>query len=353
MAVRPRVPGGHGSGHPADGLDSAPWNDSPTAHDSRRGRAASSAWSCPPPTARRVVYLQGAHVAHFQPKGEKPVLWMSAAEPLRGRQADPGRGADLLPLVRAEGRRARRAAPRLRADPAVVDRARSRREADGSLRAVARPPGGRGRAGGLPARARALPRPSRVGRSLRLELTVAQHRRRRRARSRRPCTATSRCRTSGRSASAASRAWRFVDKTAAMARKPGESEPIAIARRDRPRLPRHDGRRSRSRTPAGGGASSSASRARPRRSSGTRGSRRRRRCPTSATTSGAGMVCVETANAMDDAVTLAPGATPRHDGDARGAGRAERLRRAPGPRARATRGPSRRRAPSSSPARGS
>ena len=37
-----------------------------------------------------VVYLHGAHVAHFQPKGERPVLWMSAesrfeaGKPIRG-----------------------------------------------------------------------------------------------------------------------------------------------------------------------------------------------------------------------------------------------------------------------------
>ncbi len=36
------------------------------------------------------VYLQGAHVAHFQPRGDKPVLWMSgesrfeAGKPIRG-----------------------------------------------------------------------------------------------------------------------------------------------------------------------------------------------------------------------------------------------------------------------------
>ena len=40
-----------------------------------------------------------------------------------------------------------------------------------------------------------------------------------------------------------------------------------------------------------------------------------------------GMVCVETANAMDDAVTLAPGRDARHDRDARGPA-GLRLRRA-------------------------
>jgi D-hexose-6-phosphate mutarotase len=40
--------------------------------------------------AEALVYLQGAHVAHFQPKGGRAVLWMSAAsrfetgKPLRG-----------------------------------------------------------------------------------------------------------------------------------------------------------------------------------------------------------------------------------------------------------------------------
>ena len=89
---------------PTDGLNSAPWNDSPTAHESRRGREASTAWGPSASDGEAVVDLQGAHVAHFQPKGEKPVLWMSAESRFEARQADPGRGAGLLPLVRAESR---------------------------------------------------------------------------------------------------------------------------------------------------------------------------------------------------------------------------------------------------------
>src|SRR5512134_3816900 len=44
----------------------------------------------PAAEAEALVYLQGAHVAHFQPRGERPVLWMSvesrfeAGKPLRG-----------------------------------------------------------------------------------------------------------------------------------------------------------------------------------------------------------------------------------------------------------------------------
>ena len=41
-------------------------------------------------TATAEVYLQGAHVAHWQPAGaEHPVLFLSERDPLRGRQGDP------------------------------------------------------------------------------------------------------------------------------------------------------------------------------------------------------------------------------------------------------------------------
>src|SRR5436190_10964031 len=42
------------------------------------------------PQASAEIYLHGAHVTHFQPTGEQPVLWMSkstwfdAAKPIRG-----------------------------------------------------------------------------------------------------------------------------------------------------------------------------------------------------------------------------------------------------------------------------
>ena len=173
-----------------------------------------------------VVYLQGAHVAHFQPKGERPVLWMSAESRLRSRQADPRRGADLLPLVRAESRRARRAAARFRADPAVVDRRRPR-ESDGSLRATLDLTSDAAARGGFPHEL-ALSLTVRVGRSLRLELAVRNTDTAPRAfkaalHSYSPVSDVRQVRLLGLEGTA------FVDKTAAMARKPGDNGPVTIA----------------------------------------------------------------------------------------------------------------------------
>ena len=80
-------------------------NATPKACGSRAGRAASNAWFWTRPRGRlrEHVFLHGGHVAHFQPKGERPVLWVSAREPLRARQRDPRRRAGVLSLVRAEG----------------------------------------------------------------------------------------------------------------------------------------------------------------------------------------------------------------------------------------------------------
>ena len=174
-----------------------------------------------------LVYLQGAHVAHFQPKGEKPVLWMSAesrfeaGKPIRGGVPicfpwfGPKAGAPdaplhgfarILPWSIAAGH------PRERRQPARD----------------ARPDVGRRRAGGLPARARPLPdregRPEPAAWSWPCATPTP-----RRARSRRPCTATSRCRTSGRSASAASKAWPSSTRPRRWPASPATSEPITIA----------------------------------------------------------------------------------------------------------------------------
>jgi glucose-6-phosphate 1-epimerase len=98
----------------------------------------------------------------------------------------------------------------------------------------------------------------------------------------------------------------FIDKVDKAQRK---TQPPARSRSrgDRPGLPRHAGHVTVN-DAANGGRSSCPRAGRRRRSCGTRGSTRPRRWPTSATTSGPGMLCIETANAADNAVKLAPGA---------------------------------------------
>jgi glucose-6-phosphate 1-epimerase len=252
-----------------------------------------------------VVYLQGAHVARFQPAGEKPVLWMSAqsrfeaGRPIRGGVPicfpwfGPKAGAPDAPLhgfarilpwtIRAVGL-----------------------GADGSLRAVLDLPARAAARGGFPHEL-ALSLAVTVGRSLHMELTAgntdgaartfeaALH-------SYLAVADVRQVRLHGLEGTA------FVDKTAAMARKAGEDAPISIAAEtDRVYL----------------GTASSVTIEDP-------GWARRVvvRKTGSATTvvwnpwvakakamadfgddEWSGMLCVETANAMEDAVTLAPGAT--------------------------------------------
>ena len=102
------------------------------------------------------VYLQGAHVSHFQPKGEKPVLWMSgesrfeAGKPIRGGRAvcfpwfGPKAGSPDAPL---------------HGFARILPWAVSRRHARGGRQPASRPRAHRRglRAGWLPARARACP----------------------------------------------------------------------------------------------------------------------------------------------------------------------------------------------------
>jgi D-hexose-6-phosphate mutarotase len=252
-----------------------------------------------------LVYVQGAHVAHFQPKGEKPVLWMSAAsrfeagKPLRGGVPicfpwfGPKAGSPDAPLHGFA-----RILPW-----AVADVARA---ADGSLRAVLELTAEAAARGGFP-RELSLSMAVTVSRSLRMELTV-----------RNVDSAAVTFEEALHSYFAVSdvrqvrvrglEGWPFVDKTAAMARRPGESGPIAIAAEtDR----------------VYNGATGTVTIEDPgwkrRVAIGKTGSSttvvwnpwiaKAKAMPDFGDDEWTGMLCVETANAMDDAVTLAPGAS--------------------------------------------
>jgi D-hexose-6-phosphate mutarotase len=252
-----------------------------------------------------LVYLQGAHVAHYQPNGEKPVLWMSAAsrfeagKPLRGGVPicfpwfGPKAGSPDAPLHGFA-----RILPW--AVGSVVQ------EAGGRLRAVLELSAEAAARGGFP-RELSLSLDVTVGRSLRMELTVrnvdsaavtfeeALH-------SYFAVSDVREVRIGGLEGVS------YVDKTAAMARKPGESAPIAIAAEtDRVYL----------------GATGTVTIEDPgwrrRIVVGKSGSRttvvwnpwvaKAKAMPDFGDEEWPGMVCVETANALDDAVTLAPGAS--------------------------------------------
>jgi len=252
-----------------------------------------------------VVTLQGGHVTHFQPRSEKPVLWMSAqsrfepGKPIRGGVPicfpwfGPKAGAPEAPLhgfARILSWTIRTVTP----------------EADGSLRAVLELSAEAAARGGFP-RELSLSLAVTVGRSLRMELTArnvdsaavafeeALH-------SYFAVSDVRQARIGGLEGVP------YVDKTAGMARQPGASEPIAIAAEtDRVYL----------------GTTGTVT-------IGDPGWRRRivvaksgssttvvwnpwvakaKAMPDFGDDEWSGMVCVETANAMDDAVTLAPGAT--------------------------------------------
>ena len=252
-----------------------------------------------------VVTLQGAHVAHFQPKGEKPVLWMSAesrfeaGKPIRGGVPicfpwfGPKAGAPDAPLHGF-------ARILLWSIVAVT------RESDGSLRATLDLTADAAARGGFPHEL-ALSLTVRVGGSLRLELAVRNTDAAPRAfeaalHSYFAVSDVRQVRLLGLEGTA------FVDKTAAMARKPGDNGPITIAAEtDRVYL----------------GATGTVTIEDPgwrrRIVVGKSGSSttvvwnpwvaKAKAMPDFGDEEWPGMVCVETANAMDDAVTLAPGAT--------------------------------------------
>lgn len=252
-----------------------------------------------------VVYLQGAHLAHFQPKGEKPVLWMSAesrfeaGKPLRGGVPicfpwfGPKAGAPDAPLHGFA-----------RILPWTV--AAVAPEKDGDLRATLELTADAAARGGFPHEL-ALSLTVRVGRALRLDLAVqntdaaprvfeaALHSYLAVSDVRQVCIG-------GLEGVA------YVDKTAGMARQPGASEPIVIA-----------GETDRVYLGATGTVTIEDPGWRRRVVVGKSGSSttvvwnpwvaKAKAMPDFGDEEWPGMVCVETANAMDDAVTLAPGAT--------------------------------------------
>jgi glucose-6-phosphate 1-epimerase len=251
------------------------------------------------------VYLHGAQVAHFQPKGARPALWMSAesryeaGKPLRGGVPicfpwfGPKAGSPEAPLHGF-------ARILTWAVGAVT------READGGLRAVLELPAEAAARGGFP-RELALSLAVTVGRSLRMELTVrnvdsaavtfeeALH-------SYFAVSDVRQVRIRGLEGGG------FVDKTAGMAHRPGETEPIAIAAEtDRVYLGatgtvtiEDPGWRRRIVVAKSGSATTVV---------WNPWVAKAKAMPDFGDEEWTGMVCVETANAMGDAVTLAPGAS--------------------------------------------
>jgi glucose-6-phosphate 1-epimerase len=252
-----------------------------------------------------LVYLQGAHVAHFQPKGEKPVLWMSAAsrfeagKPLRGGVPicfpwfGPKAGSPDAPLHGFA-----------RILPWAV--ASVVREAGGGLRAVLDLSAEAAARGGFP-RELSLSLAVTVSRSLRMELTV-----------RNVDSAAVTFEEALHSYFAVSDVRQvrirglegvpYVDKTAAMARRPGESGPVAIAAET-----------DRVYQGATGTVTVEDPGWRRRIVIGKSGSAttvvwnpwvaKAKAMPDFGDDEWTGMLCVETASAMDGAVSLAPGAS--------------------------------------------
>jgi len=252
-----------------------------------------------------LVYLQGAHVAHFQPKGAGPVLWMSAAsrfeagKPLRGGVPvcfpwfGPKAGSPEAPMHGY----ARLLPWRI---VAVT------REGEGGLRAelelTAEAAARGGFAGGLSVSLAAT-----VTRSLRIDLVV-----------RNVGAAATTFEEALHSYLAVSDVRQvrirglegvgYVDKTAAMARRPPAGEPIAFTSET-----------DRVYTGATGTVTLEDPGWRRRIAVGKEGSAttvvwnpwvaKAQAMPDFGDDEWTGMVCVETANALDDAIHLAPGAS--------------------------------------------
>jgi glucose-6-phosphate 1-epimerase len=250
-----------------------------------------------------LVYLQGAQVAHFQPKDAKPVLWMSAAS--RFERGKPLRGGVPICFPWFGPKAGSPEAPMhgyARILPWTVEAVT--RETDGSLRAVLELTSEAAARGGFPG-GLSLSLAVTVARSLRMELTV---------------------RNVGRAAATFEEALHsylavsdvrqarirglegvgYVDKTAGMARKPGESEPIAIS-----------GETDRVYAGATETVTVEDPGWRRRVVVGKRGSAttvvwnpwaaRAKAMPDFGDDEWTGMVCVETANALDHAIHVAPG----------------------------------------------
>ena len=252
-----------------------------------------------------IVYLQGAHIAHFQPQGARPVLWLSshsrfeAGRPIRGGVPicfpwfGPKAGSPEAPLhgfARILPWTIRAVTP----------------GADGSLRAVLDLPASAAARGGFPHEL-SLSLGVAVGRSLRMELTAGNTDAAARTfeaalHSYFAVSDVRQVRVHGLEGTA------FVDKTAGMARKPGEDGPIAVAvETDRVYLGtgsavtiEDQGWKRRVAVHKSGSATTVV---------WNPWVAKAKAMPDFGDDEWSGMLCVETANAMDDAVTLAPGAT--------------------------------------------
>lgn len=256
-------------------------------------------------TGEAHVFLQGAHVSHFQPQGGRPVLWMSresrfeAGKPIRGGVPvcfpwfGPKAGAPEAPLHGYA-----------RILPWAVSEVV--REGDGSLRAVLELSAGAAARGGYPHEL-SLSLAVGVGRSLRLALTATNQ-----------DAAQARFEAALHSYFAVSDVRQvrirglegvgFVDKTAAMARRAGDAGSITLAAET-----------DRVYTGAAGTVTIEDPGWGRRIVVAKSGSAttvvwnpwiaKAKAMPDFGDDEWAGMLCVETANAMDDAVTLAPGAS--------------------------------------------
>jgi glucose-6-phosphate 1-epimerase len=252
-----------------------------------------------------LVYLQGAQVAHFQPKGERPVLWMSGSSRFEAGKAIRGGVPICFPWF---GPKAGSPDAPLHGFARILPWAvvGVAGEADGRLRAVLELSAEAAARGGFP-RELALSLAVTVGRSLRMELTVrnvdsapvtfeeALH-------SYFAVSDVRQVRIHGLEGAG------FVDKTAAMARRPPEGTPIAIAAET-----------DRVYTGARGTVTIEDPGWRRRIVVAKSGSAttvvwnpwvaKAKAMPDFGDEEWTGMVCVETANATSDAVTLPPGAS--------------------------------------------
>jgi D-hexose-6-phosphate mutarotase len=257
------------------------------------------------PDGQAVVYLQGAHVAHFQPTGERPVLWMSAAS--RFEPGKPIRGGVPICFPWFGPKAGSPDAPAhgfARILPWTV--ATVTREPEGGLRAVLELSAAAVARGGF-APELSLSLAVSVGRSLRMALT---------ARNVHGTAVTFEEALHSYLAVSDVRQVRVhglegvpcMDKTAAGARRPGETAPIAIAAET-------------DRVYAGtsGPVTIEDPGWRRRIVVGKSGSRttvvwnpwvaKAKAMPDFGDDEWTGMLCIETANAVDDAVTLAPAAS--------------------------------------------
>lgn len=261
------------------------------------------------------VFLQGCHVSHFQPKGDKPVLWMSAES--RFETGKPIRGGVPVCFPWFGPKAGSPEAP-LHGFARILTWAVSAvtREPDGSLRAVLQLSAETAARGGFPHEL-ALSLSVSVGRTLQMALSVRNV-------NGAPATVEEALHSHATVEEALHSYFAvsdvrqlrihglegvgYVDKTAAMARKPGEAGPITIASEtDRVYLGtagtvtiEDPGWRRRIVVSKSGSATTVV---------WNPWIAKAKVIPDFGDDEWTGMVCVETANAGLDAVTLAPGAS--------------------------------------------